>query len=42
MDIRSETRPFFYPRAVAVVGVSRDPWKFGSATFKIITFFRNL
>jgi acyl-CoA synthetase (NDP forming) len=33
MDILSEMRPFFYPRAVAVVGVSRDPWKFGSATF---------
>jgi acyl-CoA synthetase (NDP forming) len=26
-------RSFFYPRAAAVVGVSRDSWKFGSATF---------
>jgi acyl-CoA synthetase (NDP forming) len=28
-----DMRSFFRPRAVAVVGVSRDTWKFGSATF---------
>jgi acyl-CoA synthetase (NDP forming) len=32
MNVLSEMHPFFYPRAIAVVGVSRDSWKFGSAT----------
>ncbi len=25
--------PFFYPKAIAVVGVSREAWKFGSVTY---------
>jgi acyl-CoA synthetase (NDP forming) len=32
-------KPFFYPRAVAVVGVSQDTWKFGSATLIAIQKF---
>ncbi len=32
-------RPFFYPRAIAVVGVSQDTWKFGSATLIAIQRF---
>ena len=39
MDIVSEMRPFFYPRAVAVVGVSRASWKFGSATYLALKNF---
>jgi acyl-CoA synthetase (NDP forming) len=30
-DILEKLRPFFYPRSIAVVGVSQDPAKFGSA-----------
>ncbi|MEW6663646.1 MAG: CoA-binding protein [Thermodesulfobacteriota bacterium] len=33
MRILSEMRSFFHPRGVAVVGVSRDEWKFGSVMF---------
>lgn len=33
MDALSEMRPFFHPRAAAVVGISRDLWKFGSTLF---------
>jgi len=32
-------RPFFYPNAIAVVGVSQDTWKFGSATLIAIQKF---
>jgi acyl-CoA synthetase (NDP forming) len=39
MDIISEMKSFFYPRAVAVVGVSRDSWKFGSAAFLALKKF---
>jgi len=26
-------RPFFYPKGIAVVGISREAWKFGSVTY---------
>ncbi len=39
MDIVVEMKPFFYPRAAAVVGVSRDPSKFGSAFFLALRNF---
>lgn len=39
MDILSEMRPFFYPKAVAVVGVSRETWKFGSVAFSALRKF---
>jgi acyl-CoA synthetase (NDP forming) len=39
MDNLSDIRPFFHPRAVAVVGVSRDPWKFGSVMFSSLQQF---
>ncbi len=32
-------RPFFHPSAVAVAGVSRESWKFGSAMFDAIRSF---
>src|SRR4030042_3462774 len=35
-NIVTELRHFFYPRAIAVVGVSRDLWKFGSFTFSAL------
>ena len=42
MDILSEMRPFFYPTAVAVVGVSREAWKFGSVTFSALRKFGSM
>jgi acyl-CoA synthetase (NDP forming) len=39
IDIVSTMEPFFHPRATAVVGVSRDAWKFGSATFLALRQF---
>jgi acyl-CoA synthetase (NDP forming) len=38
-SILSELRPFFYPRAIAVAGVSRDPTKFGSCVFRSLQKF---
>lgn len=32
-------RPFFYPKAIAVVGVSREAWKFGSVTYLSLKHF---
>ncbi|MDP6509966.1 MAG: CoA-binding protein [Dehalococcoidia bacterium] len=37
--ILSELRPFFYPKAVAVVGVSQDSTKFGSRLCRAIQLF---
>jgi acyl-CoA synthetase (NDP forming) len=39
MDFQSEMRSFFNPRAVGVVGVSRDPWKFGSVMLRRLKKF---
>jgi acyl-CoA synthetase (NDP forming) len=39
VDALSEMRPFFHPRAAAVVGVSRDLWKFGSVMFSSLHEF---
>ena len=38
-NILSELRPFFYPRAIAVIGVSRDLTKFGSCAFRALKDF---
>ncbi len=37
--ITTELRPFFYPRSIAVAGVSRDHTRYGSAIFKTIRDF---
>ena len=39
MDMLSELRPIFYPRALAVVGVSRDETKFGSRFLQALLDF---
>ena len=39
MDWLSELRPIFYPRTLAVVGVSRDERKFGSLFLRALLDF---
>lgn len=38
-SLLSEMRPFFYPRSIAVVGVSKNPTRFGSVLCKAIKEF---
>jgi len=38
-NILSQMRPFFNPRAIAVLGVSKDLWKFGSVIYGSIRNF---
>jgi acyl-CoA synthetase (NDP forming) len=38
-NILEELRPFFYPRSIAIVGVSQDPLKFGSMQFRALQRF---
>lgn len=35
-DITAELRPFFYPRSIAVVGVSRDPARIGNRMIRAL------
>ncbi|MFH0915408.1 MAG: CoA-binding protein [bacterium] len=39
LGIYEELRPLFYPRSVAVVGVSQDAWKPGSSMFRALLRF---
>jgi acyl-CoA synthetase (NDP forming) len=39
LDIYEQLRPLFYPRSVAVVGVSQDTWKPGSSMLRALLRF---